>query len=256
MVARAPARGFTLIELMMVVAVIGLLVMLIVPAVTKATQMLQTSHTEQMLKDISIGLEAFRADFRCYPPSKPYDAANPTDPTRGRMSSGAANLALYLRGPVGGGWGTTAGGLMPFGGRAGRAFGPYYNVEEAGIAYDTAGTLAGFLDPLRPAGLNADDKVVGRVLYFLAASDGTFAWDDNRDPDEVDATKQAYMGYVSTQQFAKSAATSGAKRYLLVSPGFDRRYGLLYKTAQGVVVPDADGTATDTLPCDDIQYVR
>jgi prepilin-type N-terminal cleavage/methylation domain-containing protein len=295
MAARRETRGFTLVELMIVIAIIGLLITLLVPAVTKATAIIVTVKTKSILRDISLGLEAFRNDFGCYPPSyEEYDVNNNGVIGEDEKHYGATTLALYLRGPAARGWGTTAGGLMPFpGGRAQKAYGPYYEAEESRVVYfdDADNTVAGFTDAFEPVGLR-DDVVVGRILYFRAFSVATtFAWTDNKDPDQYqsDPTKQAFMGYTSEKQSGKVSKTwkcpdpahselfenpgvcpiigcektlvqrPGTKRYRLVSPGFDRRYGLLYERKEedgGGIVPYTEETTETTLPLDDIEYER
>jgi hypothetical protein len=182
---------------------------------------------------------------------------------------------------------------MPFGGRVQKAYGPYYEAEESRVVYFADNTVAGFTDAFEPVGLR-DDVVVGRILYFrVDPESGRFLWTHNKDPDQPDPTKktkQAFMGYTSAKQSGNVYITAQAwkctfdpthtdlldkpgkcpkcdkdlvqvtvpatKRYLLVSPGFDRRYGRVYLSAtDGGIVPDTDGTATGAT-CDDIWYAR
>ncbi len=216
-------RAFTLIELMVVMAIMGVLVALLVPTISRAVQIALTTQTTQRLREISFGLEAFKKQFGKYPPSG-----------EGSLDTGAANLAYYLRGPVGRGWGTNAGGALPFGGRGDRALPAYYNVDDADLLYEDLGNVtrvAGFLDAFDPRGLVLDlhgqDRYVGRILYYLAdideAGKSQFHVADN------DVDPEAYEGYVNEDHFDLAAKGGGGeyvrKAYLLVSPGPDRKYG-------------------------------
>lgn len=263
MPSRCASRGFTLVELLVVIGIIGLLVALLMPTISKANETVRAILTRWTIKNIALGLENFKQDFQIYPPSLPREplTGNKTNPASGDMPTGAANLVYYLTGPAGNGWGFAAGGLMPFpsmtsggttmyGGTATRTFGPYYKVDmdpDGGyVRYTTDATghyVAGFLDGFKPAGL---------ILYFRSDRDASgkpvFRHTDNdylgmpTDPKE-----RCKKNFVNSQAFEEcvvmwrgtSYAQYVRQDYLLVSPGLDGRYGYLKKSADGTLEPCA-----------------
>ena len=60
--------GFTLIELLVVIGIILIIISIVLPSVNKAWNSASRSRMEADLQTISTGLEAYRADFRVYPP--------------------------------------------------------------------------------------------------------------------------------------------------------------------------------------------
>jgi general secretion pathway protein G len=67
--ARHGERGFTLVELMVVVAIIALLAAIIIPNYVHARAQAAVSQSEANLKEIATALELYYTDHQTYPPS-------------------------------------------------------------------------------------------------------------------------------------------------------------------------------------------
>ena len=61
-------QGFTLIELMIVVAIIGILAAIAIPQFSAYRQKAYNSAANSDLKNMKTGMEAFKADTQYYPP--------------------------------------------------------------------------------------------------------------------------------------------------------------------------------------------
>lgn len=72
--ARRPG-GFTLLELMVVVAIIGVLVGILLPALARARAKTRESSARNAMQAVCIGLEKYREDWGSYPPDN--TKANP-----------------------------------------------------------------------------------------------------------------------------------------------------------------------------------
>jgi general secretion pathway protein G len=91
--ARDAQRGFTLIEMMIVVAIIAILVSILVPNFVRARAQAQTAACEANLKEIATALELYETDNEHYPSSGTVDSSNtslspylkqvPVDPAAG-----------------------------------------------------------------------------------------------------------------------------------------------------------------------------
>lgn len=79
-------RGFTLVELMVVIAIIGLLVSMLTAAVYKAVATGNRVKNQNEISQISTAVEAFKQKFGIYPPSRLLLAERLTDYTSGDPS--------------------------------------------------------------------------------------------------------------------------------------------------------------------------
>lgn len=278
---RIRGLGFTLVELLVVIGIIGLLLMLLVPVIASAMRTVRSSMTRNTIKTIEMAIANFRNDFGAYPPSRPKWSPNDDAGTKGKGETGASNLCYYLRGPDGGGWGMGAGGLMPFAGSgvAKRVYGPYYQSGDDRIKFGEEIAppnnivAQGFLDDFQPSGV---------ILYFRSyavPSTGTsgayIAYDykdnnpslafnaDQHDPGARTTYSAVTVSYPQTQAESfyhcvmTNSATADANRvfarndYLLISPGPDGRYGYTKTdTATNTIVPankkkDVDAVTDD-----------
>ncbi len=209
--------------------VLEILFDILMPSPISLAQRLATQNT---LARLETSLGNFRADFGDYPPSdKEHMAARPY---------GYQNLAFYLCGPEGQGWGGRASGIMPFGGTNEKIFGPYFERDGEGSANHPAAGVSDAFGPPMP------------ILYFRAepTEDPMFDASDNPlDPTGVKGfTNQAHF-----EILARRADGRWVRRdYLLISAGPDRLFG-------HVVEDKASGGSRPAKPeekekafCDDI----
>ena len=215
--AAAVKRGFTLVELLVVMGIIGLLVMLLIPAVTYAIVVAQGVATSNTIKRIEAGLAGFYGEFGVYPPS---DDQHETiiEMVKGEEARGYKNLALCLGGPSGTGWGAgDENHRMPFGGTSTEKFGPYFE----GVSGQR------ILDSYKPA---------MPILYFRYeqsghpdATDPTKAVYDFNDNKAEDDTKgeDGFVSQGNLMMLLRRRVTYQYVRrdYVLISAGPDRVFG-------------------------------
>lgn len=92
-------RGFSLVELLVVIGIISLLIGIALPAFSRAKESAKIATTTGTINAIATGIEQFRTDERMggdYPPSMRAEIYNPHVPnTNQTMSVNGASLAVY-----------------------------------------------------------------------------------------------------------------------------------------------------------------
>jgi prepilin-type N-terminal cleavage/methylation domain-containing protein/prepilin-type processing-associated H-X9-DG protein len=88
-----PRRGFTLVELLVVIAVIGLLVALLLPAVQAAREAARRAECNNHLKQLGLAMQNYHSAFNSFPPGR---LRCETLPQQGRCFSAYAFLLPQL----------------------------------------------------------------------------------------------------------------------------------------------------------------
>ncbi|MHC4519591.1 MAG: type II secretion system protein, partial [Planctomycetota bacterium] len=93
---KAKRSGLTIVEILVVVAIISLLTGMLIPAVNKVKSMAREAKQKVQFTAIGIGLATFKNDYGEYPPSDHYSWLE--ENTELENSSGAQKLAEALLG--------------------------------------------------------------------------------------------------------------------------------------------------------------
>lgn len=180
--AKAPRRAFTLIELLTVVAIIGLLATILIPAVGSAKTSAKKAQSRSLFNGLSTALVNYQSDYGYYPNigtiRSGTAATTLTTGTNGAGSGNSQELVVALSGrnlPGGGG-----GNLDTLNPRRS----PYYSFAESEFFRNTSGVVQdgvladGFNNPVIRVIVDADGD--GRVTLPSSNAPASHGLDSNR----------------------------------------------------------------------------
>lgn len=132
-----PAPGFTLIEVMIVVAIVGILAAIAVPAYTEFIQRSRITDATNAMNDFRTRMEQFYQDNRTYAAAGNCGVANPA-------VTGSSSFQLACTGAGNNGYQLDATGLAS---KGMSAFAYRLVVAPGGVTRSTQGAPAGWVQP-------------------------------------------------------------------------------------------------------------
>jgi prepilin-type N-terminal cleavage/methylation domain-containing protein len=273
---RGTAGGFTLVELLVVMGIIGLLIGLLIPAINYAITAARVGATRSTISGLSTGLYAFKNDWGVFPPSRKVASRVGGDSTL-QWTYGFEALPIYLIGPLGNGWGAGAGKVSPFQAVAVAQYGPYYQAERGAditVVRDAFPPL-----PQSVSGGGSTRSAAGCILYYRFEPNepapsgsslpalytqklaGLLDYQDN----SPSGTSRPEQGFCNLSHFLLSVtipapSTGGSnppparwrsEDFVLISSGADRGFGTVKMGTDGALIAVTSPTDTDGT-CDDV----
>jgi prepilin-type N-terminal cleavage/methylation domain-containing protein len=221
-VNRQSPIGFTLVELMVVVVIIGILVTIMVPTINRVRLNIKTSATQTTINALDQACQMYYKDLGEYPPSEHagslYGGQRLVEALTGYQIGGTFNsIGDALTG--GGGDGQDGPGFRMF--KGGQIYGPYNGAENMATVRLAAGAHPYFADSFGDR-----DAALRRILYYRFDQDaGRF----NNDADT------SVIHPTDADAYAKNGGGTYYRRdFILINAGPD-----------GVFTPPRDGRSSD-----------